>query len=133
MRQVGTPPIIGASTYYAGRELPDIFGKIANSVGAAQPEVLDVGYQPRRVVQPTWVFDAFVGLWPPDGTRFAREWDLAAPHLFSVEAGGAFTDAYGELYLYNQPETQINRGLVVANDPTLHAAIITAIGREFLP
>ena len=131
MRQIGTPPVLGASTYYAGRELPEIFGRIADAVSATQPEVLDVGYQPRRVVPPTWVFDAFVGLWPPDGTRFAREWDLAAPHLFTVEAGGAFTDAYGELYLYNQAETQINRGLVVANSPELHAAIIAAIGSEF--
>lgn len=131
LRQVGEPATLASSSYYGGRELVDVFAQIASAVGAEPPEMLTVGYQPRRVVPPTWMFDAFVGMWPPDGQRFAREWDLAAPHLFTEEAGGVFSDAYGETYRYNQPETLINRGLVVANDPRLHAGIISAIEREF--
>jgi 3'-phosphoadenosine 5'-phosphosulfate (PAPS) 3'-phosphatase len=130
MRRVGNPQVVAASKYYGGFELPNTFGRIAASVGAAQPDILDVGYQPRRVIEPTWVFDAFVGLWAPDGTRFAREWDLAAPDLFTTEAGGVFSDALGKSYRYNQRETQINRGLVAANDRELHTAIIDAIRVE---
>jgi 3'-phosphoadenosine 5'-phosphosulfate (PAPS) 3'-phosphatase len=131
MHQLGTTPLVAASLYYGGRELTDVLHRIATSVGSPDPAVLTVGFQPRRVVPPTWIFDAFIGLWPPDGTRFAREWDLAAPQLFTTEAGGTFTDAYGETYLYNQRETRINRGLVVANSPDLHGALITAISEEF--
>jgi 3'-phosphoadenosine 5'-phosphosulfate (PAPS) 3'-phosphatase len=130
MHRIGDPPVVAASKYYGGFELPNTFGRIAASVGAEQPDILDVGYQPRRVMEPTWVFDAFVGLWAPDGTRFAREWDLAPPDLFTTEAGGIFSDALGKPYRYNQRETQINRGLVAANDRELHGAIIEAIRRE---
>lgn len=125
-------PVLACSTYYGGRELPEVFARISAAVDATAPTLLSVGFQPRRVVQPTWMFDAFVGLWPPDGTRFAREWDLAAPQLFTEEAGGAFTDAYGQRYRYNQPETLINRGLIATNDPDLHARLIAAIEKEFI-
>jgi 3'-phosphoadenosine 5'-phosphosulfate (PAPS) 3'-phosphatase len=130
MQRIGDPPMIAASKYYGGNELRNTMGRITASVGAGQPDVLDVGYQPRRVIEPTWIFDVFVGLWAPDGTRFAREWDLASPDLFTTEAGGIFTDAHGASYRYNQRETQINRGLVAANDPELHASIIEAIRSE---
>ncbi|MEJ7838465.1 MAG: 3'(2'),5'-bisphosphate nucleotidase CysQ [Thermomicrobiales bacterium] len=125
-------PVLASSTYYGGREIPDVFACIAGAIEATPPMLLSIGFQPRRVVQPTWMFDAFIGLWPPDGTRFAREWDLAAPQLFTEEAGGAFTDAYGQRYRYNQPETLINRGLIAANDPNLHARLIAAIEKEFI-
>jgi 3'(2'),5'-bisphosphate nucleotidase len=130
VQRFGEPPVIAASKYYGGNELPNTLHRIAGSVGAADPEVWTVGYQPRRIVSSTWVSDAFVGLWAPDGTRFAREWDLAAPDLFTTEAGGVFTDAYGVRYRYNQPETQINRGLVTSNDAELHTRLIAAIAEE---
>lgn len=130
MQRVGDPLVIAVSKYYGGHELTNTLRRIATSVGARDPDVLTVGYQPRRIAGANRICDAFVGLWPPDGTRFAREWDLAAPDLFTTEAGGRFTDAYGRSYRYNQPDTQINRGLVVSNDATLHANLIEAIDRE---
>jgi 3'(2'),5'-bisphosphate nucleotidase len=130
MRIGANPPVVAASKYYGGRELPNTLHRIATAVEAADPAVWEVGYQPRRIVGDTRIADSFVGLWPPSGQRFAREWDLAAPDIFTTEAGGVFTDAMGQPYRYNQQDTQANRGLVVSNDAGLHNAIIAAIAKE---
>jgi 3'(2'),5'-bisphosphate nucleotidase len=130
MRPGANPPVVAASKYYGGRELPNTLHRIAGAVGAADPAVWEVGYQPRRIVGTTRIADTFAGLWPPSGQRFAREWDLAAPDIFTTEAGGSFTDATGQPYRYNQRDTQANRGLVASNDPALHAAILAAIAQE---
>jgi 3'-phosphoadenosine 5'-phosphosulfate (PAPS) 3'-phosphatase len=124
------PPVLAASKYYGGRELTNTMNRIASAVGAADPDVWEVGYQPRRIVGDTRIADSFVGLWAPNGQRFAREWDLAPPDIFTTEAGGLFTDAIGEQYRYNQRDTQANRGLVTSNDAALHASIIAAIAKE---
>ena len=130
MRQAGDKPVLAASKYYGGKELPNTLHRIAVAAGADDPAVWQVGYQPRRIVGNTWITDAFVGLWAPNGEKFAREWDLAAPDLFTTEAGGVFTDAFGKPYRYNQPDTQANRGLIASNNSALHETIIAAIARE---
>jgi 3'-phosphoadenosine 5'-phosphosulfate (PAPS) 3'-phosphatase len=125
-RQPG-PPVIGTSIYYGADTIVDTLAVLVSALGVEDVLRLTVGYQPRRVVPPTRQFDAFVGLWTPDLTHFAREWDLAAPQLFTFEAGGALTDAWGNPYRFNQPDTQISRGLIAANDRDLHARLIALL------
>lgn len=127
MARQSNPPVFASSIYYGADSLADTFAVLKMAFDVDDVARLTVGYQPRRVVPPTWTFDAFIGLWAPDLTHFAREWDLAAPQLFTFEAGGALTDAWGNPYRFNLPDTQISRGLIAANDRDLHARLIALL------
>lgn len=48
-------------------------------------------------------------------TNVCKEWDLCAPHAVLLEAGGAFTNLFGDIVRYNQPGTNECRGLVASN------------------
>jgi 3'(2'), 5'-bisphosphate nucleotidase len=44
-----------------------------------------------------------------------KQWDTCAPEIILTEAGGRFTDLFGEPYIYNDPEVQNRNGLVASN------------------
>ncbi len=59
-------------------------------------------------------------------TNVCKEWDLCAPHALLLEAGGIFTNLYGQILLYNQPGTSECRGLVASNGRA-HAKILKTL------
>ncbi len=52
-----------------------------------------------------------------------KQWDTCAPEAILSEAGGRFTDLFGDPYRYNSPDTQNRNGLVASNGAA-HDSII---------
>jgi 3'(2'), 5'-bisphosphate nucleotidase len=44
-----------------------------------------------------------------------KQWDTCAPEVILTEAGGRFTDLFGEPILYNAPDVQNQNGIVATN------------------
>jgi 3'(2'), 5'-bisphosphate nucleotidase len=59
-------------------------------------------------------------------TNVCKEWDLCAPHILLLEAGGTFTNLFGEDLIYNQPGVQTCHGLVASNGQA-HAEILQVL------
>lgn len=59
-------------------------------------------------------------------TNVCKEWDLCAPHALLLEAGGRFTDLFGQDLVYNQPGVQSCHGLVASNGQA-HAEILQTL------
>jgi len=121
------PPILVASKYYGPEENADRLASVAATLGSKPMPILQVGYGPRAYL-PGWrTYDAFVGFWRASGDSPVREWDLAASDLLTTEAGGAFTDLYGNRYTYNQPTPRPRAGLLVSASPELHQRLLDAL------
>lgn len=121
------PPVLVGSRYYGPREHAAELAAVAEALGAEPLEILDVGYGPRAFV-PRWRhYDGFVGFWRDSGNSPVREWDLAATDLLTTEAGGRFTDLYGNRYGYNQPSPRPRAGLLVTASPELHERILAVL------
>jgi myo-inositol-1(or 4)-monophosphatase len=127
------PPRIVSSRWYRAHEGKPVVDRIASRVGAPEPPILDVGFQPRAFDHSQRTYDAFLGLWQLPGESAANEWDLAAPDLIVHEAGGVFTDLWGRPYTYNKRNTHISGGLLIAATPELHATLLEAIAPELPP
>src|SRR6266516_2035209 len=121
-------------------------GDFAVQIGLAQDgdSVLGVVYQPLTDVlyravrgQGTWIerqneepVQAFVS----DQTEFSlmhlsartKQWDTCAPQVILREAGGSFTDLFGQSIRYNSPELQHLNGLVATNGAA-HVQVIQAL------
>ena len=61
-------------------------------------------------------------------TNVCKEWDLCAPHILLLEAGGTFTNLCGEDLVYNQPGVQSCHGLAASNGRA-HAEILETLAR----
>ena len=44
-----------------------------------------------------------------------KQWDTCAPEVVLTEAGGRFTDLFGEPLVYNHPDVQNRNGLIASN------------------
>ncbi len=126
------PPRLASSRYYGAEDYADAMVTIADELGSERIPVMDVGYGPRAFLQSWRSYDSFVGFWKKDGDSPVREWDLAACDLLTTEAGGAFTDLYGNRYRYNQASPRPRSGLLASSSPDLHQKVLTAAA-PFLP
>jgi 3'(2'),5'-bisphosphate nucleotidase len=59
-------------------------------------------------------------------TNVCKEWDLCAPHAVLQEAGGTFTDLFGEPLTYNRPGAYECHGLAASNGRA-HGRILEAL------
>jgi 3'(2'), 5'-bisphosphate nucleotidase len=126
------PPRLASSRYYGAEDYETPMERIAEELGSGPIPVMDVGYGPRAFLPPWRSYDSFVGFWKKDGNSPVREWDLAACDLLTTEAGGAFTDLYGNRYRYNQPSPRPRSGLLASSSPGLHDRVLNAAA-PFLP
>jgi 3'-phosphoadenosine 5'-phosphosulfate (PAPS) 3'-phosphatase len=129
------PPVLVSSKWYGGRdaERGAAVRRIAGRLGAADPSILEVGYQSRAFAEAGRTYDAFIGLPAPSRESIAQEWDLACVDLITHEAGGRFTDCWGRLHRYNKRATSISGGILASADPRLHRALLGAIAPELPP
>jgi 3'-phosphoadenosine 5'-phosphosulfate (PAPS) 3'-phosphatase len=128
-----TPPRIVASKYFLLPEQKDAVASVAQELGAAPPQVMDVGFQPRALDDAERWYDIFVGM-PQDPRRFAaREWDIAASDIVVHEAGGVVTDAWGRPHRYNKQDSHIVGGLVASATPEIHERVIAALSSHLSP
>lgn len=125
-----TPPRLVCSKYFRGREDKDMIDRIAATVGAGAPPVLEVGFQSRAFDPSIRTYDGFIGIWNDPGQSAANEWDLAASDLIVSEAGGRFTDLWGRDLIYNKVDTHIGAGILVSASDTLHQELLNAIAPE---
>lgn len=127
-----TPPRLVSSKWYGGRD--DARGtavrRIARRLGAAEPPILEVGYQSRAFSGSERSYDAFIGLPSEARSSIAQEWDLACVDLITHEAGGWLSDCWGRLHRYNKRSTGISGGILASSDPELHQALLDAIAPE---
>jgi 3'(2'), 5'-bisphosphate nucleotidase len=61
-------------------------------------------------------------------TTLWKEWDVCAPHILLLEAGGNLTDLCGERIVYNKAEVTGCQGLVASNG-LAHAGIVEVLAR----
>ena len=47
-----------------------------------------------------------------------KQWDTCAPEIILAEAGGRFTDLFGEPLAYNHPDVQNRNGIIASNGVT---------------
>jgi 3'-phosphoadenosine 5'-phosphosulfate (PAPS) 3'-phosphatase len=123
-----TPRLV-TSKWYGGREEErgQAARRIASTMGAADPPVLEVGYQPRAFSSGERTYDAFIGLPQANKGSIAQEWDLACADLITHEAGGVLTDCWGRLHQYNKRSTNISGGILVSSSAGLHQSLLGAI------
>lgn len=121
-----TPPRVVSSKWYRGREGRDQILAAAKILGAEEPPIMDIGFQPRAFDDTVRTYDVFLGLWPDPGASIAQEWDLAASDLITNEAGGRLTDFWGRLHQYNKPDTAVVGGLLAVSDSATHQAVLDA-------
>ena len=126
----GQPPRLVTSKWYRAHEGKAIVERVSARIGAPEPPIMEVGFQPRAFDPSQRTYDAFLGLWQLPGQSAANEWDLAAPDLIVHEAGGMFTDLWGRPYRYNKRNTHISGGVLVSATPELHALLLEAIAPE---
>jgi 3'(2'), 5'-bisphosphate nucleotidase len=55
-----------------------------------------------------------------------KQWDTCAPQIILNEAGGSFSDLFGNPITYNSAEIQHRNGLVATNGP-VHTQVISAL------
>jgi 3'-phosphoadenosine 5'-phosphosulfate (PAPS) 3'-phosphatase len=127
---VPVPPRIVSSKWYRGHEGRDRIVRIATALGADEPPIMEVGFQPRAFDPTQRTYDAFIGLWHPPGESAANEWDIAASDLIIREAGGELSDLWGREYIYNKRNTHISGGLLVSASAALHERLLEAIAPE---
>ena len=68
-------------------------------------------------------FDVFVA-GVTDAWLSGGEWDAVVTDLIVREAGGMFSDLWGEPYDYNKPIARNAFGYVVTVDPQLHLEVL---------
>lgn len=124
------PPTVVSSTWYRGVETAPALARIAATVGASPPPVVETGFTPRKLLREPRHYDAFVGLAPHWSHLSAREWDIATADLLVNEAGGRFSDLRGNLHRYNKPAPYVDGGLLISADPALHDRLLAAIRDE---
>ena len=52
-----------------------------------------------------------------------KQWDTCAPEVVLTEAGGSFTDLFGEPLAYNHPDVQNRNGLIASNG-VVHGEVV---------
>jgi len=77
-----------------------------------------VGASVKLMQLTTAELDAVIALSPSES-----EWDTCAPEIIVREAGGHYTDAAGEAFRYNQPDTTHHRGSLATNG-ACHDALV---------
>lgn len=96
--------------------------------------VIGPGFHPRHFIPSDGTgpaFDVFVaGAY--DGWLSGGEWDAAVTDLIVQEAGGGFSDLWGEPLQYNKPVARNAFGYVASVDPHLHLEVL-ALLRSFRP
>ncbi|MGC4190608.1 MAG: inositol monophosphatase family protein [Thermomicrobiales bacterium] len=122
------PPRIVSSKWYRGREGREQILAAAARLGAAEPPIMEIGFQPRAFDDSVRTYDVFLGLWPDDMASIAQEWDVAASDLIVNEAGGRLTDFWGRPHQYNKRDTGIVGGLLAVADAPTHQRVLDAFG-----
>ncbi|MGN6483808.1 MAG: 3'(2'),5'-bisphosphate nucleotidase CysQ family protein, partial [Thermomicrobiales bacterium] len=120
------PPRIVSSKWYRGREGRDQILAAATRLGAAEPPIMEIGFQPRAFDDVIRTYDVFLGLWPDDQASIAQEWDVAASDLIVNEAGGRLTDFWGRPHQYNKRDTGVVGGLLAVADAETHRRVLDA-------
>jgi myo-inositol-1(or 4)-monophosphatase len=120
------PPRIVSSKWYRGREGRDQILAAAARLGASEPPIMEIGFQPRAFDDVVRTYDVFLGLWPDNQASIAQEWDVAASDLIVNEAGGRLTDFWGRPHQYNKRDTGVVGGLLAVADPETHRRVLDA-------
>ena len=105
-------------------------GQIAERLGTSAPDISVCGIVPRHFIPPMNRHDVLIGLPTKPGQTMAWEWDFAAADIVVREAGGAFTDAWGNRFIYNKRLPRNIGGIVMSVDPNTHQRVIDAMAPE---
>ncbi len=59
-------------------------------------------------------------------TTISKEWDICAPHMLLIEAGGTLTNLCGDSLIYNKPDVVECKGLIGSNG-RVHEGIVESL------
>ena len=124
-----TPRLETSSWLNVPDSLPGL-ARISERLGAAIPDISACGIVPRHLIPPSNHHDVLIGLPTLPGQTMAWEWDFAAADIVVREAGGSFTDAWGNRFTYNKRVPRNVGGIVMSVDPDTHRRVIDAIAPE---
>lgn len=126
-------PRVLTSTWLGAPANVKSLNRVSEALGGGEAIVSDVGVSARRFVPPDTLCDVFVGVHVDGSTRYAWEWDFAAPDLVVIEAGGATSDLLGNLHRYNKPNPVNVGGIVMSVDPATQRRVIDEIAVVLTP
>lgn len=118
--RVVTSPYFGAPAI-----VPTLESALA-SLPLDHVEVIGPGFHPRHFAPADGgppLFDVFIA-GVTDAYLSGGEWDAVVTDLFVREAGGMFSDLWGEPYRYNKPVARNMYGYVASVDPQLHLEVL---------
>jgi 3'(2'), 5'-bisphosphate nucleotidase len=121
----GEPLRLVTSVWYDASTAMPALRRVAARLRTSHPHVLETNVRPLDLGS-AGAYDAFVGLAPTDYLP-GGEWDFAALDVIISEAGGAFTDLWGNPHRYNKPVPRNRGGLLVTPDPPSHARMLDAV------
>ncbi|MCC6943543.1 MAG: 3'(2'),5'-bisphosphate nucleotidase CysQ [Thermomicrobiales bacterium] len=127
------PPRVLTSSWLGAPANVPALNRVSAALGGAETIVSNVGVSARRFVPPETLCDAFVGVHVDGSSRYAWEWDFAAPDLVVFEAGGATTDLAGNLHRYNKPNPVNIGGIVMSVDPTTQRRLLRELASVLTP
>jgi myo-inositol-1(or 4)-monophosphatase len=121
------PPRVATSKWFSRPVMRPALLAMCDQLGIPEPEVSPIGVALRPYLPPANRIQALVGL--PDSAEdtMGWEWDFVAADLIVHEAGGAFTDAWGNRLVYNKPIPRNLGGIVLSVDPATHDRLLDAI------
>jgi 3'-phosphoadenosine 5'-phosphosulfate (PAPS) 3'-phosphatase len=146
----GDHPRVATTIWLGAPESEPYLDRFADRLGVAPPEITQTGLIARGHLDPAMPalrdradcrmilayerpLHGFLGIPIRGNGTMAWEWDYAAADLVINEAGGRFTNWYGDYFTYNKPVPRNPGGLIIANSPELHEQMLTAIAPEIEP
>lgn len=119
-------PRVATSPYFGAPAIVPVLEAALADLPCDHVEVIGPGFHPRHFVPSDGgapLFDVFIaGI--TDAYLSGGEWDAVVTDLFVREAGGMFSDLWGEPYLYNKPVARNVFGYVASVEPQLHLAVL---------
>lgn len=126
----GATPRLTTSVWFGAPATLPTLTEIAADAGFAPPTVSTWGFNQRAFLSPHRRWEAVIGFTRDHAVTLGSEWDFAANDLIVHEAGGAFTNLWGERYQYNKPVPRNIGGFLTSADPALQERLLAALARD---
>ena len=123
-------PRIWTSAWLGAPESLPALKRVAERLGASDPDISVRGVTVRDLVPGVGSYDALIGVSMDGRLTMAWEWDFVSSDLFVHEAGGRQTDLFGREHEYNKPFPKNTGGILISVDPLSHDRLLAALAPE---
>jgi 3'-phosphoadenosine 5'-phosphosulfate (PAPS) 3'-phosphatase len=134
LRASAGSPRVFTSPYFGAPAIVPALESALSTMGVDHVATIGPGFHPRHFVPETGGpprFDVFIA-GVTEGWMAGGEWDAVVTDLIVREAGGGFSDLWGEPLQYNKRVARNIHGYVATVEPRLHLEVLAAL-RAFRP